>query len=194
MEKFFDRVSQDGLMGRMEKRVQDKRILGLIRNYLEAGIMRHWLVIERNEGTSQGDPLLADVLLEDVDKELEKHGHKFARYVASERAGARAILRGVYVSVIGRSPNGDIMAHRCKLYGQLKLRVNESKSAVPPQAMNKMKEKARQVTGRNRGRNIQTVVEELGGYPPGWRSCFGLAETPRIFHELDDAIDFDKFT
>ena len=205
LEKFFDRVNHDVLMGRMEKRVRDKRILGLIRNYLEAGIMLHGVVIERNEGTPQGgplSPLLANVLLDDVDKALEKHGHSFARYaddcnvyVASERAGKR------------------VMAHLRKLYGKLKLRINESKSAVAhvtgrtflgfsmwfgakgavklrvaPQAMNKMKEKVRVITGRNGGRSIQKVVEELGRYLPGWRNYFGLAETPKVFQELDEWI------
>jgi group II intron reverse transcriptase/maturase len=205
LEKFFDRVNHDVLMGRMEKRVQDKRILGLIRNYLEAGIMLHGVVTERNEGTPQGgplSPLLANVLLDDVDKELEKHGHKFARYaddcnvyVASERAGKR------------------VMGHLRKLYGKLKLRINESKSAVARvterkflgfsmwygakgavklrvahQAMDKMKEKVRQITERNGGRSVQTVVEELGRYLPGWRNYFGLAETPGIFNELDEWI------
>jgi RNA-directed DNA polymerase len=205
LEKFFDRVNHDVLMGRMEKRVQDKRILGLIRNYLEAGIMLHGVVIERNEGTPQGgplSPLLANVLLDEVDKELEKCGHTFARYaddcnvyVASERAGKR------------------VMAHLRKLYGKLKLRINESKSAVArvterkflgfsmwygakgaiklrvaPQAMDKMKGKVRKITGRNEGRSVQMVVEELGRYLPGWKNYFGLAETPKIFHELDEWI------
>jgi group II intron reverse transcriptase/maturase len=205
LEKFFDRVNHDVLMGRMEKRVQDKRILGLIRNYLEAGIMLHGVVIGRNEGTPQGgplSPLLANVLLDDVDKELEKRGHCFVRYaddcnvyVASERAGKR------------------VMAHLRRLYGKLRLRINESKSAVArvtgrkflgfsmwygakgavklrvaPQAMQKMKEKVRQITGRNGGRSIQNVVEDLGRYLPGWRNYFSLADTPRIFNELDEWI------
>lgn len=205
LEKFFDRVNHDALMVRMEKRVQDKRILGLIRQYLEAGIMLHGVVTERHEGTPQGgplSPLLANVLLDDVDKELEKCGHAFVRYaddcnvyVASEQAGVR------------------VMSHLRKLYGRLKLRINESKSAVArvsdrkflgfsmwygvkgavklrvaPQAMHKMKEKVRQITGRNGGRSVQKVVEELGRYLPGWRNYFGLAETPKIFNELDEWI------
>lgn len=205
LEKFFDRVNHDVLMGRMEKRIQDKRILGLIRNYLEAGIMLHGVVIERNEGTPQGgplSPLLANVVLDDVDKKLEKCGHSFVRYaddcnvyVASERAGLR------------------VMAHLRKLYGKLKLRINESKSAVArvserkflgfsmwygckgavklrvaPEAMDKMKEKVRQITGRNGGRSVQMVVDELGRYLPGWRNYFGLAETPKAFNELDEWI------
>lgn len=122
LEKFFDRVHHDILMGRLEKRIKDKRLLGLIRRYLEAGVMLHGVVVERHEGTPQGgplSPLLANVLLDEVDKELEKRGHDFVRYaddcnvyVGSERAGKR------------------VMAFLRKLYSRLKLKVNESKSAV----------------------------------------------------------------
>jgi group II intron reverse transcriptase/maturase len=203
LEKFFDRVQHDVLMGRLEKRVKDLRILGLIRRYLEAGVLQSGVVIERHEGTPQGgplSPLLANVLLDEVDKELEKRGHAFVRYaddcnvyVASKRAGQR------------------VMALLRKLYGNLKLKVNESKSAVDlatrrkilgysmwhgpkgsvnlrvaPKAMKVMKEKVRQITGRNGGRSIQKVVEDLRAYLPGWKNYFSLAETPGIFSALDE--------
>ena len=206
LEKFFDRVNHDILMGRLKKRILDRRILGLIRRYLEAGVMLQGVVIERHEGTPQGgplSPLLANVLLDEVDKELEKRGHTFVRYaddcnvyVTSERAGKR------------------VMAFLRKLYGNLKLKVNESKSAVAlavrrkilgysmwntwpkgtvklrvaPKAIQTMKEKIRVVTGRTRGRSIQTVVEDLRSYLPGWKNYFCLAETPGIFQELDEWI------
>ena len=205
LEKFFDRVNHDVLMGRLEKRIADLRVLGLIRRYLEAGILQNGVVIERHEGTPQGgplSPLLANVLLDEVDKELEKRGHGFVRYaddcnvyVTSERAGQR------------------VMAHLRKLYGNLKLKVNESKSAVDlavrrkilgysmwrgpkgtaklrvaPKAIQAMKEKVRHITGRNGGRSIQKVVEELRAYLPGWKSYFALAETPGIFRALDEWI------
>jgi group II intron reverse transcriptase/maturase len=122
LEKFFDRVQHDVLMGRLEKRVKDARVLGLIRRYLEAGVMLHGVVVERHEGTPQGgplSPLLANVLLDEVDKELEKRGHGFVRYaddcnvyVASKRARMR------------------VMAFMRKLYGNLQRKVTESKSAV----------------------------------------------------------------
>jgi group II intron reverse transcriptase/maturase len=122
LEKFFDRVNHDVLMAKLAKRIADKRLLRLIRRYLEAGIMVHGVVMERYEGTPQGgplSPLLANVLLDEVDKELEKRGHAFCRYaddanvyVASERAG------------------NDVMALLRRLYGRLRLRMNESKSAV----------------------------------------------------------------
>ena len=122
LEKFFDRVNHDVLMGRLAKRIADKRMLGLIRRYLEAGIMANGVVMERHEGTPQGgplSPLLANVLLDEVDKELEKRGHAFVRYaddcnvyVRSKRAGER------------------VMETLRRLYAKLRLRVNEAKSAV----------------------------------------------------------------
>lgn len=122
LEKFFDRVNHDVLMGRLEKRIADKRMLGLIRRYLEAGIMANGVVVERHEGTPQGgplSPLLANVLLDEVDKELERRGHAFCRYaddcnvyVRSRRAGER------------------VMRWLEKCYAHLRLRINETKSAV----------------------------------------------------------------
>ncbi len=122
LEKFFDRVNHDVLMGRLAKRIADKRMLGLIRRYLEAGVMVNGVVVERHEGTPQGgplSPLLANVLLDEVDKELEKRGHAFVRYaddcnvyVRSRRAGER------------------VMETLRRLYARLRLRVNEAKSAV----------------------------------------------------------------
>jgi len=211
LEKFFDRVQHDVLMGRLEKRVKeekrvkDLKVLGLIRRYLEAGVLLNGVVIERHEGTPQGgplSPLLANVLLDEVDKELEKRGHDFVRYaddcnvyVASKRAGQR------------------VMALLRKLYGTLKLKVNESKSAVDLATRRKilgysmwygpngsvrlrvaektigvMKEKVRELTGRNGGRSIQKVVEDLRAYLPGWKNYFCLAVTPGIFQVLDEWI------
>ena len=124
LEKFFDRVNHDILMGKLAKRIDDGRVLGLIRRYLSAGIFARGMVSERYEGTPQGgplSPLLANVLLDEVDRELEKRGHRFVRYaddcnvyVGSQRAGQR------------------VMGLLTKLYGRLKLRVNEAKSAVAP--------------------------------------------------------------
>jgi group II intron reverse transcriptase/maturase len=122
LEKFFDRVNHDVLMGKLAKRIEDRRVLGLIRRYLDAGIMANGVVVERHEGTPQGgplSPLLANVLLDEVDKELEKRGHAFVRYaddcnvyVRSRRAGER------------------VMGLLRRLYAKLRLRINESKSAV----------------------------------------------------------------
>lgn len=202
LEQFFDRVNHDVLMGRLAKRITDLRVLGLIRRYLEAGVMAHGVVIERHEGTPQGgplSPLLANVLLDEVDKELERSGHAFVRYaddcnvyVRSRRAGERVMrrLRGCYA--------------------KLRLRVNESKSAVAfvtgrkllgytfwfapggvvkravaRKALGEMKERVRRITQRNAGRSIEQVATELRAYLVGWREYFRLADTPRRFDELD---------
>ena len=202
LEKFFDRVNHDILMGRLEKRIGDKRMLGLIRRYLEAGIMANGVVTERYEGTPQGgplSPLLANVLLDEVDKELEKRGHAFVRYaddcnvyVASKRAGE------------------DVMKLLRKLYARLRLRINETKSAVAKprdrkflgysfwtdkgtvkpcvawKALEKLKGRVRDITSRSGGRSMKAVIDELRSYLPGWKQYFHLAETPSVFKKLDE--------
>jgi len=202
LEKFFDRVNHDVLMGRLEKRIADKRMLGLIRRYLEAGMMGDGVARERHEGTPQGgplSPLLANVLLDEVDKELERRGHAFARYaddcnvyVRSQRAGR------------------DVMGTLKRLYAKLRLRVNETKSAVArpwsrkflgysfwiapgrqvkrrvaPEALKAMKDRVREITRRTGGRSISSVAKELREYLGGWKEYFQLAETPRVFGDLD---------
>ncbi len=202
LEKFFDRVSHDVLMGRLAKRIEDGRVLGLIRRYLEAGMFAKGLVVERHEGTPQGgplSPLLANALLDEVDQELEAHGHAFVRYaddcnayVRSRRAGER------------------VMGRLRELFSRLRLRVNEQKSAVAlatsrkllgyslwfgrggevkrrvaDKAMAAMKEQVRQLTRRTRGRSLQAVVTELRGYLLGWKEYFRLAETPGVFRDVD---------
>jgi RNA-directed DNA polymerase len=202
LEKFFDRVNHDVLMGKLAKRIRDRRVLGLIRRYLEAGVMADGVVMERGEGTPQGgplSPLLANVLLDEVDKELEKRGHSFVRYaddcnvyVRSHRAGQR------------------VMELLRRLFGRLRLRVNESKSAVdlakrrkilgysfceaPDQkvklrvagkALATLKARIRRITRRTGGRSMTRVIEELREYLPGWSNYFRLAETPTPLADLD---------
>ena len=202
LEQFFDRVNHDVLMGKLSQRIRDRRVLALIRRYLEAGMMANGVVQERYEGTPQGgplSPLLANVLLDAVDKELERRGHRFARYaddcnvyVRSKRAGKR------------------VMEVLTGLYAQLKLRVNVEKSAiapvfsrqflgfsfwvapgrivkrrVAPKALAKMKARIREVTARNGGRSIGQVVMMLRSYLVGWWNYFRLADTPRVFAELE---------
>ena len=205
LEKFFDRVNHDVLMGRLAKRIEDKRLRGLIRRYLEAGMMANGVATERHEGTPQGgplSPLLANVLLDEVDKELERRGHAFVRYaddcnvyVRSRRAGERVIelLR--------------------RLYAGLRLRVNEAKSAVDrpqnrkllgysfwnaggmqvkrkvaPKALTAMRDRVRELTRPTRSQSIARVVEDLRSYLTGWKNYFRLADTPKIFRELDEWI------
>lgn len=205
LEKFFDRVNHDVLMGRLAKRIGDKRMLRLVRRYLEAGIMANGVAIERHEGTPQGgplSPLLANVLLDEVDKELEKRGLSFARYADD---------LNVYVG--SKRAGDDAMQTLRRLYAKLKLRVNEAKSAVgspfdrkflgysfwmakggkvklrvAPKALTTLKERVRQITSRITGRSIDVVIAELRGYLLGWKGYFRLAETPRKFSDLDEWI------
>jgi group II intron reverse transcriptase/maturase len=201
LEKFFDRVNHDVLMGRLEKRLDDKRMLALIRRFLESGVMVHGVVIERDKGTPQGgplSPLLANLLLDEVDKELERRGHAFVRYaddcnvyVWSQRAGER------------------VMALLRRLFSRLRLRINEEKSAVAAAtsrkflgfslwrrkgtvhravartAMAKMKDRVRLLTRRVAGKSLKDVIDELAQYLRGWKNYFALAETPRVFSDAD---------
>lgn len=205
LEKFFDRVNHDVLMGRLGNRIDDGRCLRLIRRYLEAGILVEGLAMDRNEGTPQGgplSPLLANVLLDEVDKELESRGHAFVRYaddcnvyVRSKRAGER------------------VMGLLRRLYTGLRLRINELKSAIdlafhrkllgysfwvaPGKAVKRrvaskavatMKEKVRLLTRRTIGRSIEQVCAGLRSYLLGWKQYFRLADTPRVFADLDEWI------
>jgi len=205
LEKFFDRVNHDVLMGKLQNRIGDPRMLGLIRRYLEAGVMANGVngvVVERHEGTPQGgplSPLLANVLLDEVDKELERRGHCFVRYaddcnvyVGSRRAGER------------------VLAALRRMYAKLRLRVNEEKSTVArvwdrkflgygfwvapgkkiklrvaAKALGEMKQRVRRITSRSGGRSMERVTEELGAYLRGWKEYFKLSETPGVFSDLD---------
>jgi group II intron reverse transcriptase/maturase len=205
LEKFFDRVNHDVLMGKLAERIADKRMLGLIRRYLEAGIMANGVVVERWEGTPQGgplSPLLANVLLDEVDKELEKRGLSFVRYADD-----------LNVYVRSRRAGEDAMQTLRRLYARLRLRVNEAKSAVArpwnrkflgysfwvapgrkvkrrvaPKALAAMKDHVREITTRNGGRSVDRVIEELRSYLTGWKEYFRLAETPGVLSDLDEWI------
>ena len=203
LEKFFDRVNHDVLMQRLSKCIEDKAVLRLIRRYLQAGVMHNGVAMARNEGTPQGgplSPLLANVLLNEVDRELERRGHRFVRYaddcnvyVRSQKAGER-VLRGLR-----------------KTYARLHLKVNEAKTAVcsafgrkflgyclwlgpkdevkravADTAIKTYKRRIRQITRRSGGRSLSEVTEELRRYMLGWKEYFRLAQTPRIFRVLDE--------
>lgn len=202
LEKFFDRVNHDVQMGKLARRIEDKRMLGLIRRYLNAGIMANGVVMERHEGTPQGgplSPLLANVLLDEVDKELERRGLSFVRYADD---------LNVYVK--SKRAGNEAMELLKRLYGQLKLRINEEKSAVDrpwnrkflgysfwvakgrevkrkvaPKALLKLKARVRDITGRNRGRKLEAVFAELRSYFTGWKAYFRLADTPGVFSDID---------
>lgn len=202
LSKFFDRVNHDILMGKLAHRIEDKRVLALIRRYLNAGIMASGVVTSRHEGTPQGgplSPLLANVMLDEVDKELEKRGHCFARYaddcnvyVQSKRAGER------------------VLTALREQYARLRLQVNEEKSAVAEvserkflgfsfwvtprglarcrvakPALEKMKERVRQLTRPSVGKSLAQVCNELTVYLRGWKNYFRPATTPWVYAHLD---------
>jgi RNA-directed DNA polymerase len=201
LEKFFDRVNHDRLMARLATRVRDRRLLKLTRAFLESGVLEGGLVSPSEEGTPQGgplSPLLSNIVLDELDRELEKRGHKFARYaddcniyVRSERAGNRVMT-----------------SLRRLITTRLRLRINETKSAVArpqtrkflgftftggkdprrriaPKALQRMKERVRQITSRTRGTTLDEVVQELNRYLTGWRGYFGYCETPTVLKHLD---------
>jgi group II intron reverse transcriptase/maturase len=202
LEKFFDRVNHDVLMGRLEQRIADRRVLGLIRRYLDAGVLANGVVIERYEGTPQGgplSPLLANVLLDEVDKELEKRGHAFVRYADDLNVYVRSKAAGERV----------MAALRC-LLAKLRLIVNEAKSAVAPatqrkvlgfsfwvaagravkrrvasQTLARLKERVRELTRRSAGRSLAAVCRDLGRYLAGWKAYFRIADTPKVFAAID---------
>src|SRR5499425_3027854 len=196
LEKFFDRVNHDKLMGQIAKRVADKRLLKLIRAFLNAGVMENGLVSPSVEGTPQGgplSPLLSNLVLDELDRELERRGHRFVRYaddcniyVRTERAGRR-VMESVTRFITQR----------------LKLKVNEKKSAVArpqerkflgfsftagpkvkrviaPKALDRFKHRIREITRRAKGVSLETTMAELAPYMRGWRSYFGFCETPEV--------------
>ena len=204
LEKFFDRVNHDILMGLVAKRVADKRLLRLIRGFLTAGVLDGGLVGPTTKGTPQGgplSPLLSNLMLDVLDKELETRGHRFVRYaddcniyVRSRRAGERVMTSVTH-----------FLARR------LKLTVNAAKSAVDrpraraflgfnftagrtpkrrisPKALARLKVRARELTRRTKRVSLARLVAELSRYLVGWRGCFGFCETPTVLRSIDQWI------
>ena len=203
LEKFFDRVNHDILMDRLAKRIADKPVLRLIRRYLQAGILAHGVHSERFEGTPQGgplSPLLANVLLDEVDRELERRGHKFVRYaddcnvyVRSPKAGERVLqaLRGCYARLAlkvneSKTAVAEVWGRKFLGYCLYVTSAGEVKRAVSGQAMHKLRERIRQLTRRTKGRSLEQIAEGLTGYVPGWKAYFRLAQTPKVMRELDE--------
>jgi RNA-directed DNA polymerase len=202
LEKFFDRVNHDILMDRLARRIADKRVLGLIRRYLQAGIVAHGVLRQRQEGTPQGgplSPLLANVLLDEVDRELERRGHRFVRYaddcnvyVKSLRAGQRVLdaLRRCYAKLrltVNEAKTAVAVVWGRKFLGYSLRRgpQGQVKLAIAMQAQATLRHRLRRITKRNRGRSMEQVVQELKDYVPGWKAYFGLAQTPTVLRALD---------
>jgi RNA-directed DNA polymerase len=198
LEKFFDRVNHDILMSRLARRIGDTRLLRIIRRFLEAGMMQDGVCIDRPEGTPQGGPLspvLANLLLDDLDQELERRGHKFCRYaddcniyVQSQAAGERVLASVTRF-----------------LEERLKLRVNRSKSAVAsvmerkflghrlledgtqtiaPQSLDRARDRIRAITRRNRGVSFEQLVKELNSFLTGWVAYFRHAKAKGVLSDL----------
>lgn len=201
LEKFFDRVNHDRLMAALAKRIADKRMLKLIRAFLNAGVMENGLVSPVDEGTPQGgplSPLLSNIVLDELDRELERRGHRFVRYaddcniyVRSQRAGERVMESIIHF-----------------ISKKLKLKVNSEKSAVArpgerkilgfsftwgrsirrrlaPKAIQRFKQRVRELTRRTRGVKIETMAVQLTQYLRGWKNYFGYCETPSVLEGLE---------
>jgi RNA-directed DNA polymerase len=201
LEKFFDRVNHDKLMAKLAQRISDKRLLKLIRAFLRAGVLEGGLVSPIDEGTPQGgplSPLLSNIVLDELDRELERRGHRFVRYaddcniyVRSQRSGER-VMKSISEFITKK----------------LKLKVNEQKSAVArpskrkflsfsfsgasevkrriaPKAIARFKERVRKLTRRTRGVKVETMVAQLSRYLLGWRGYFGFCQTPSTLRRLE---------
>ena len=196
LEKFFDRVSHDKLMGQIAKRVGDKRLLKLIRAFLNAGVMENGLVSPSVEGTPQGgplSPLLSNLVLDELDRELECRGHRFVRYaddcniyVRSERAGQRvmeSITRFITVKLqlkVNEAKSAVARPQERKFLGFSFSAGPELKRVIAPKALDRFKQRIREITRRAKSVSMQTTMDALAPYMRGWRGYFGFCETPEV--------------
>jgi RNA-directed DNA polymerase len=202
LERFFDRVNHDMLMARVARVVRDKRVLKLIRAYLESGVMVEGVVMETEEGTPQGgplSPLLANILLDDLDKELEKRGHRFVRYaddcniyVQTRRAGERVMKSiGQYLEQklklkVNRQKSKVDRATKVQLLGfSFQKYKGEVRIRVASKSVGRYREKIRALTRRTRAGKLEDIIQAINRYTRGWVGYFRLADTPSIFADLD---------
>jgi RNA-directed DNA polymerase len=204
LEKFFDQVNHDKLMGQIAKRVRDKRVLKLIRAYLNAGVMENGLVSAMEKGTPQGgplSPLLSNLVLDELDQELKRRGHRFIRYaddcniyVRSERAGRRVmasltrfITRQLKLKV-NAAKSGVARPWQRKFLGFSFTGNKEPKRRIAPEAIKRFKIRVRELTRRTRGVSIEQMIEELSRYLTGWLGYFGFCQTPSVLRNLESWI------
>jgi RNA-directed DNA polymerase len=201
LEKFFDRVNHDKLLGQVAKRVTDKRVLKLLRAFLTAGVMENGLVSPVDEGTPQGgplSPLLSNLVLDELDQELERRGHRFVRYaddcniyVRSVRAGQRvmeSVTRFLHEKLklkVNREKSAVALPQERKFLGFSFTRHREPKRRIAPKAKVRFKQRVRELTWRTRGVHLEEMVRELASYLRGWRGYFRFCQTPWALIHLD---------
>jgi len=205
LEKFFDRVNHDMLMARVAREVEDKRVLKLIRAYLNSGVMVNGVVIETEEGTPQGgplSPLLSNIMLDDLDKELEQRGHKFVRYaddsniyVQTRRAGERVMesvrtfLEKKLKLKVNPKKSKVERATRVKFLGfSFYKRKGEVLIRVAARSLERFREKLRRLTKRTRSGKLEDIIQEINRYTVGWMGYYRQANTPNVFEGLDSWI------
>ncbi len=201
LEKFFDQVNHDKLMGQIAKRVEDKQVLRLIRGYLQAGVMENGLVSETDKGTPQGgplSPLLSNLVLDELDRELERREHRFVRcagdchiYLRSERAGQRvmaSVTRWLTQKLklkVNAKKSGVARPWKRKFLGFSVTANKTPKRRISPEAIQRFKSRVRTLTRRTRGVSIEQMVEELSRYLRGWLGYYGFCQTPSVLRNLE---------
>ncbi|WP_226665899.1 group II intron reverse transcriptase/maturase [Metabacillus litoralis] len=204
LEKFFDKVNHDRLMRILSKRIQDRTLLSLIRKYLQSGIMIQGVVTQSEEGTPQGgplSPLLSNIVLDELDKELEKRGHKFVRYaddcniyVKTRRAGQRVMesitsfIESTLKLKVNREKSDVDRPWKRKFLGFSFTFHKKPKVRVAKESIQRIKKRIRELTSRSKPIPMKTRIERLNQYLTGWCGYFALADTPTIFKELDQWI------
>jgi RNA-directed DNA polymerase len=198
LEKFFDRVNHDKLMGQIAKRVEDKRLLKLIRAFLNAGAMENGLVGPSVDGTPQGgplSPLLSNLVLDELDRELERRGHRFVRYAndcnLNVRVGGQRAMECVTRFITQRLKLKGNQAKRAVARPQYRKFLGfsftsgpEVRRVIAPQALDRFKQRIREITRRAKSVSMETTTAVLAPYLRGWRNYFGFCETPEVLLSL----------